>query len=138
MIEKNIKAILRYRSFTETYRQRGSKKFTIDSIRSAGAQSGSMGLFPFSTASLIRKIASRRLHWVLYPMQSTNLIKIFRRVLFSNVTELLRLPHNRIRQTIAQSTHYDEQTSGKPKNNFKKFSAHAIFKSLFQAFFLDK
>ena len=33
---------------------------------------------------------------------------IYRRVLFSNETELLRLPHNRIRQTIAQSTHHDE------------------------------
>ena len=36
---------------------------------------------------------------------------------FLNDTELLRLPHYQIRQTIAQSKRLDEYTSGKPKKN---------------------
>ena len=40
----------------------------------------------------------------------------------------LKLPHYRIRQTIAQWTCLDDKTSEKPKKNLKKFSTYAIFK----------
>ena len=41
-----------------------------------------------------------------------------------NDTELLRLPHYRIRQTIAQSTRLDKLISGKSKKKSQKFSAY--------------
>ena len=40
--------------------------------------------------------------------RKTKMLFILRRVIFLNDTELLRLPHYRIRQTISQSTHHDE------------------------------
>ena len=49
---------------------------------------------------------------------------------FFNETELLKLPHYRIRQTIAQSLRLDQKTSRKPKKNPQKISAYAIFKKL--------
>ena len=48
------------------------------------------------------------------------------RVIFVNETELLRLQHYQIRQTIAQSKCLDEYTSGKPKENFQKIFNNAI------------
>ena len=52
------------------------------------------------------------------------------RVIFLNDTQLLRLPHYQIRQTLAQSKRLDEYTSGKPKKILRKIFSYAIFKKL--------
>ena len=49
---------------------------------------------------------------------------------FLNDTELLRLPHNQIRQTVAQSKRLYEYASGKPKKNFQKNSVYEIIKKV--------
>ena len=41
-------------------------------------------------------------------------------IFFLNDTELLRLPHYQIRQTIAQSKRLDDYISGKPNKNSQK------------------
>ena len=50
---------------------------------------------------------------------------------FLNDTELLRLPHYQISQTIAQSKRLDEYTLGKPKKNSRKiFPSTQFLKNL--------